>query len=98
MKPSEAISARSAGSTVLSMEKSEKFFTPFSFAVSTAAAVPGAVVSKPTPRNTTSLSGFSRAIVTASTGEYTTSTLAPSARRRARLSPGVLPGTRTMSP
>ena len=98
MKSSVFISARRAGSTVFSMDRTEKFLTFSSFAVSTAAAVPGAVVSKPTPRNTTSLSGFSFAYSTASTGEYTTRSFAPRALLRCRLSPGLLPGTLTMSP
>ena len=98
LKSAVRISARSAGSTVLSMDQTEKFFTPASRAVRTAAAVPGAVVSKPTPRNTTSFSGFRSAMSIASIGEYTISTLAPRARRRCRLSPGTLLGTRSMSP
>ena len=80
------------------MENREKFFAPFSRAVSTAAAVPGAVVSKPTPRKTTCLSGSRSASSTASTGEYTVSTRAPRAFLRRRLSPRRLPGTRSMSP
>ena len=68
-KPSSPISARSAGSTRFSMDQTVKFPTPWSRAVSTAAAVPGAVVSKPTPRKTTSLSGFCFAMSMASTGE-----------------------------
>ena len=69
LKPSIRISARSAGSTLLSIDQRVKFFAPFSFAVKTAAAVPGAVVSKPTPRKTTCFSGFCSASSTASTGE-----------------------------
>ncbi len=42
---------------------------PASRAVRTAAAVPGAVVSKPTPRNTTSFPGSPPRCI-ASTGEY----------------------------
>ncbi len=67
--PSPAISARRDGSTVLSIDHTEKLQTPSSRAVSTAAAVPGAVVSNPMPRNTTSFSGLFLASVTASTGE-----------------------------
>ena len=64
----------------------------------TLAAVPGAVVSKPTPRNTTSRSGCFFASSTASMGEYTSSTEPPLARLCARSSPRFEPGTRIMSP
>ena len=81
------MSARRAGSTVLSIENTEKFLSLFSLAAPIATAVPGAVVSKPAPRKTTSYDGFSSASVTASSGEYTTLTRAPSARDFARFSP-----------
>ena len=69
LKPSPAISERRAGSTRLSREKTEKFPTPRAFASSMEAAVPGAVVSKPTPRNTVSRCGWASAQSTASIGE-----------------------------
>ena len=56
----------------------------------------GAVVSKPTPTNTRGLSGWSRAIWTASSMEYTILTSAPSALASKR-DPAVV-GTLIMSP
>ena len=97
-KSSIASSARRAGSTDFSMESSVKFFSPRSFAARTAAAVPGAVVSNPMPRKTTCFPDSSSAMARASIGEYTMRTSAPRARRRSRLSPLRLPGTRSMSP
>jgi len=85
-----------AGGTSTWDTNSEKFFRPSRWACTTDMALAGAVVSKPTPKNTTSLSGFSAAICVASSGEYTIRTSPPRARtlnRSARL-----PGTRNMSP
>ena len=92
------MSALSAGSTNLSEEKTLKLLTSCSSASFTATAVPGAVVSKPTPRKTTCFPGSFLAISTASTGEYTILTSAPAAARLLRLSPLLLPGTLSMSP
>jgi hypothetical protein len=50
-------------------ERREKFFTPIRRACQTAMALAGAVVSKPTPKNTTLFFGFSWAIFRASRGE-----------------------------
>ena len=47
----------------------EKFVTPSALARFSVSAVDGAVVSKPIAKNTTSLSGFSFAIRSASSGE-----------------------------
>ena len=80
-KPSAAMSARSAGSTRLSMENTVKLPAPLRRASMTAAAVPGAVVSKPTPRKTNCRSGSASAMSSASMGEYTILTSAPRARR-----------------
>ena len=46
-----------------------KFFRPMAFARLMAIATAGVVVSKPTPTNTTSRSGFSWAMFSASSGE-----------------------------
>src|SRR5271165_4429911 len=59
-------------------------------------AFAGAVVSKPTAKNTTCRSGFVRASFSASSGEYTMRTSAPSALASNRLFDE--PGTRSMSP
>ena len=61
--------ALSGGTIVTWFEKTLKFVTPSSLALSTVAAVEGAVVSKPTAKNTTGRSGFSAAIRSASSGE-----------------------------
>ena len=54
------------------------------------------MVSNPTAKNTTSLVGFSTAMRSASSGEYTKRTSAP--RALASSSVPLLPGTRIMSP
>ena len=97
-KPSEAVSALRAGCTRLSMENTVKFSRPLRSASSRAAAVPGAVVSNPTPRKTNCLRGSAAAISSASMGEYTIRTSAPRALRCARSSPRTVPGTRSISP
>jgi hypothetical protein len=51
------------------LQKSEKFLTSSFFALSTVRAVLGMVVSKPSAKKTTGLSGFSFAIRKASRGE-----------------------------
>ena len=58
----------------------EKLLSPSRLACHTAIAFAGAVVSKPTAKNTTCRSGFACAIFTASSGEYTIRTSAPCAR------------------
>ena len=58
-----------AGGTSTWETSIEKFVRPSRWACSTDMALAGAVVSKPTPKNTTSLSGFSAAIRVASSGE-----------------------------
>jgi hypothetical protein len=73
-----------------------KFSTPSRSASSTTAAVAGAVVSKPTPRNTTARSGSARAIDSAVRAEFTTRMSAPAARRCS--SEPSRPGTLNMSP
>ena len=57
------------GTMVTWLEKTLKFVTPFALAWSRVSAVDGAVVSKPTAKNTTARSGFSTAICRASKGE-----------------------------
>ena len=74
----------------------EKFRSPARSARRTDMAFAGAVVSNPTAKNTTCLEGHSLAIVTASSGEYTTRTSPPRAFAVRRST--VLPGTRSMSP
>ena len=101
MNPSTSVSppstiARSGGSMVTWLEKTEKFGTPLRRAASSVTAVDGAVVSNPTAKNTTCLSGLSSAIFSASSGEYTKRTSAPFARA-SRSEPSE-PGTRIMSP
>ncbi len=61
--------ASMAGGTSTCETSIEKFFRPWSLARYTAIAFAGAVVSKPMAKNTTCLSGLSRAIFTASSGE-----------------------------
>ena len=74
-----------------------KLPTPSSRARQTAIALAGAVVSKPTAKNTTCLVRDCRcAISSASSGEYTTRTSPPRARTCSRSHS--LPGTRSMSP
>jgi hypothetical protein len=89
--------ARSAGPIRTWLQKTEKFRTPSSRARRSVSAVAGAVVSKPTPKKTTSRSGSRRAMPSASSGEYTVRTSAPRAfaSRSERRRP---PGTRNMSP
>ena len=86
-------SASRAGGMSLWEQRTEKFSGGESRRT---AAVPGAVVSKPTAKKTTSLAGFSRATRTASAAESTTRTSAPSALASSRVSS--VPGTRSMSP
>ncbi len=74
MTPSSATApesrmARVAGGVILWVLKTKKFSIPSAFALSTAEATIGAVVSKPTPRKITGCSGFWRAIFSASSGE-----------------------------
>ena len=68
-KSGASIRARRAGSVRLSRQSTEKLEMPSSAAASIQAAVPGAVVSKPTPRKTTSAEGLDRAAASASMGE-----------------------------
>ena len=58
-----------AGGTSTCDTSIEKFGTSDCAAWNTAIALAGAVVSNPTAKNTTSRSGFCRAISTASSGE-----------------------------
>lgn len=67
------------GTIVTWLEKTLKFVTPSALALSSVSAVDGAVVSKPTAKNTTSRSGFSTASRRASSGEYTKRTSTPRA-------------------
>ncbi len=92
----DSSSARSGGTIVTWLQKTEKFGIPSAFARINVRAVEGAVVSKPTAKKTTSRSGFSLAIRSASSGEYTIRTSAPSAL--ASSSVPEPPGTRIMSP
>ncbi len=74
MKPSsrrsgDSSSARSGGTIVTWLQKHVKLRMPSAFARIRVSAVDGAVVSKPTAKNTTSRSGFSRAMRNASSGE-----------------------------
>ncbi len=85
-----------AGGTVTCETRMVKFVIPSCLARHTAIAFAGAVVSKPTAKNTTCLSGCLRAKSSASSGEYTTRTFPPLARMWNRSHS--LPGTRSMSP
>ncbi len=85
-----------AGGTVTCETSTLKLSTPSSRARHTAMALAGAVVSKPTAKNTTSRSGFFCASSSASSGEYTMRTWPPRARIWKRSHS--LPGTRSMSP
>ena len=74
MKPSrrrsgDSSSARSGGTIVTWLQMQEKFVMPSAFARFSVSAVEGAVVSNPIAKKTTSRSGFSRAIRSASSGE-----------------------------
>src|SRR5512134_450305 len=77
-------------------ERTEKFAIPPCAAVRMAPAMAGAVVSNPTPRNTTSRAGREAASETASRGEYTTRTSSPAPFSFSREDD--VPGTRSMSP
>jgi hypothetical protein len=101
MKPSsrrsgDSSSARSGGTIVTWLQTTEKFSIPSAFARLSVSAVEGAVVSKPIAKKTTSRSGCSRAIRSASSGEYTIRMSAPCAF--ASSSVPSEPGTRSMSP
>jgi hypothetical protein len=85
-----------AGGTSTWATSRAKFAMPSSLACLTAIAFAGAVVSNPTAKKTTVLSGLRRATSSASSGEYTTRTSAPAARAMNRSS--LEPGTRSMSP
>jgi hypothetical protein len=85
-----------AGGTSTCDTSIEKFARPCRRAWKSAIALAGAVVSNPIPKKATRRCGFSRAMRSASSGEYTTRTSAPllfSVRRSPRD-----PGTRSMSP
>lgn len=101
MKPSSRRSGESrmaliAGMIMTWLQKTEKFATPSAAARSTVIAVDGAVVSKPMAMKTTRRSGFSLAILSASSGEYTIRMSAPAAL--ASRNDPVPPGTRSRSP
>src|SRR3990172_6816917 len=70
--PPESMRAFMAGGVSLWRLRTDRFSRPLSAAVSMVAATVGAVVSKPTAKKTTSLSGFFSAISTVPRGEYTT--------------------------
>ena len=100
-KPSRRRSGESrialiGGTIVTWLENTLKFMTRSSRALTSVTAVEGAVVSKPTAKNTTSRSGLSTATFSASSGEYTNRTSAP--RALASSSVPLPPGTRIMSP
>ena len=88
--------AAMAGGTSTCDTSIEKLPRPCRRAWKTAIAFAGAVVSKPIPKKTTRRCGLSRAMRSASSGEYTTRTSAP-LPFRVRRSP-CDPGTRSMSP
>lgn len=85
-----------AGMIVTWLQKIEKLSRPSAAARRTVIAVDGAVVSKPIAMKTTRLSGFFRAIFSASSGEYTIRMSAPAALE-SKNDPRP-PGTRIMSP
>ncbi len=84
------------GTIVTWLQKTLKLATPSARALVKVTAVDGAVVSKPTAKNTTWRSGLSTARRRASRGEYTKRTSAPRALASSRQPR--LPGTRIMSP
>ena len=65
----DSMIAAIAGGTSTWETSSEKLVMPSRRAMCTVIALAGAVVSKPIPKNTTSRSGFCRAMVSASSGE-----------------------------
>ena len=85
-----------AGMIVTWLQNTEKLAMPSALARRTVMAVEGAVVSNPMAMNTTRRSGFSLAIFSASSGEYTMRMSAPLAMA-SRKDPRP-PGTRIMSP
>jgi hypothetical protein len=85
-----------AGMIVTWLQKTEKLVSPSALARRTVIAVDGAVVSKPIAMKTTFLSGFCRAVFSASSGEYTIRMSAPAALE-SKNDPRP-PGTRIMSP
>ena len=92
----DSSSARNGGTIVTWLQTQVKLCCPSARARLSVSAVDGAVVSKPIAKNTTSRSGFSRAIRSASSGEYTIRTSAPSALASSSVFSD--PGTRSMSP
>ncbi len=84
------------GTIVTWLQNTLKFASPSSRARASVTAVDGAVVSKPSAKNTTCLSGCFTASFSASSGEYTNRTSAP--RALASSSDPFEPGTRIMSP
>src|SRR6516165_5233940 len=92
----ETSTALMAGMFVTSLQKTNKVQNPSAEARSIVIAVDGAVVSNPIAMNTTCLSGFCRAILSESSGEYTIRMSVPSALASKNEPP--LPGTRIMSP
>ncbi len=92
----ESRSAVIAGGTRTCDTSTLKLSMPRRAASATAIAFAGAVVSNPTAKNTTWRSGFARAILSASSGEYTIRTSAPRALSASRSVDE--PGTRSMSP
>src|SRR5512139_1099737 len=91
-----AASTPIASGMVRTEGRTEKFATLCRAAVRMAPAMAGAVVSNPTPRNTTSRPCVSSASATASSGEYTTRTSMPFPFSLSREDD--FPGTRSMSP
>ena len=85
------------GGTSQNAVSTEKLRSSSAAAVLTVRAIAGIVVSKPTPKNTTSLSGDLRAISRASAGEYTTLTREFSAGITVCREPWAV-GTLVMSP
>ncbi len=76
---SSLTSASRVAGTVLCAANTLKFSSPMAAARLMVAAISGVVVSKPTPKNTTSRPGLSAATFSASSGEYTMRTSAPPA-------------------
>ena len=69
LRSGESSRARSGGTIVTWLHMQLKLGTPSAFARLSVSAVDGAVVSKPIAKKTTSRSGFSFAIRSASSGE-----------------------------
>ena len=93
-----SISFSITGSTLLCIDKINRFLISLFIISSNKTQVDGIVVSKPIPKNTKFLFFSSLAISMASTDEYTTLISPPKALALSRDIKGLVPGTLNISP